>query len=118
MQPHRWPGETAPIDNSQALNIPLQAQAILDVVYGNTSIQNGQEYTPEQLTTRPNRTCGRHPFLPSTTKFPRLRIAVVMRPVEGIALTGEYTVFIADFSAIGNPDPEVSDGDAFMLSDS
>jgi hypothetical protein len=32
----------------QGFGIPLQARALLDVVYGNTVIQNGQPYTAQR----------------------------------------------------------------------
>jgi hypothetical protein len=34
------------------------------------------------------------------------RSAVTAIPAEGASVNGSYTVMLADFSAIGNPDPE------------
>ncbi|KAK9895481.1 PEBP-like protein [Cystobasidium minutum MCA 4210] len=78
-------GLNTPIDDSQSLNMPLQAVGLLNVTYGDMTIQNGQAYPADQVNARPSFTA---------------------IPLEGASINGSYTLMLADFSAIGNPDPE------------
>lgn len=44
----------APIGNGQALGQPLDAQALLEVIYGSSPIVTGQAYAADAVAERPN----------------------------------------------------------------
>lgn len=45
---------SAPIDGAQSLNMPLQAVGLLNVTYGDMTIENGQAYPADQVNARPS----------------------------------------------------------------
>lgn len=108
--------------------MPLQAVGILNVTYGDLAVENGMAYSADQVAARPTRelmfssrcyfwwrTMATSAFVGGNIisgctllifVLHAFRSAVTAIPAEGASVSGSYTVMLADFSAIGNPDPE------------
>ncbi|CAD6571672.1 MAG: hypothetical protein CYPHOPRED_004538 [Cyphobasidiales sp. Tagirdzhanova-0007] len=80
-------GFDAPIGNSLSFGIPLQAVAELSIVYNGSVLTNGQALSAAQVADKPS-------------------ISVI--PVAGANITSSmnFTLMLADASALGNPDAE------------
>ena len=49
-------GLDTPIESGLALGQPLEAQGLLEVMYGDTTVQTGEPYAADAVANRPTRT--------------------------------------------------------------
>jgi len=79
-------GLATPIGNSLALGQQLNPQALLTVVYGSTTVSNGAALTQAQVASQPR---------------------IYVTPTAAVPSGTLFTLMLADFAAIGNPDPQL-----------
>jgi len=82
-------GFNTALENSQAFGIPLDAQALLQVQYGETALENGQSLTAEQ-----------------TSELPTISVVPGEEFAGNFNGSATFTLMLADASAVGGPDPE------------